>query len=81
MTKMMLAAFAALSLGASAAYAQGVPAGTVPPAYGSTAFSDHRNDQVVHFLGKDTTFGRLFGHSDSGQGVAGGTATTSTKGG
>jgi hypothetical protein len=34
---MILAAFAALSLGAGAVYAQGVPTGFKPPTYGPSA--------------------------------------------
>jgi len=78
MKTMILAAFAALSLGVGAAYAQGVPAGFQEPVYGSQAFSDHRNDPVVHFLGKGTVLGKMFSHSNSDQ-VA--TAATSAKGG
>jgi len=37
MKAMILAAVAALSLGMGAAFAQGVPAGTVPPHYGAAA--------------------------------------------
>jgi hypothetical protein len=32
--------------------------------YGSEAFTDHSHDPEVHFLGKNTVFGRLFGHSN-----------------
>src|ERR1700761_28706 len=76
----ILAAFAALSLGVGAAYAQGVPAGGdfVPPAYGQQAFSDHHNDPVVHFLGKGTVFGKIFDHSNSDQATV---SKTSAKGG
>jgi hypothetical protein len=81
MTKTILAAVAALGLGAGAAYAQGVPPGATPPAYGSQAFSDHSNEPQVHFLGKGTVFGKIFHHSDSDQGVASRTTATSNQGG
>jgi hypothetical protein len=64
MKAMIVAAAAALSLGIGAAYAQGLPAGSVPPVYGSQAFSDHRNDKEVHFLGQGTVFAKIFGHSN-----------------
>jgi hypothetical protein len=67
MKMMVLAAAAALSLGTSvAAFAQ-PPAGTTPENYGASAFSDHRNEPQVHFLGKGTVFARIFGHSQSDQ--------------
>jgi hypothetical protein len=87
MRTMILAAFAALSLGTGAAFAHGGPGGGGAPGlsgatnYGSTAFADHSNDPEVHFLGKGTVFGRMFGHSDSDHGVADRTAATSAKGG
>jgi hypothetical protein len=40
MKKMILAAFAVLGLGMGAAFAQGLPAGTAPPVYGSQAFAN-----------------------------------------
>jgi hypothetical protein len=43
MKKMILAAFAVLGLGMGAAFAQGLPAGTTPPAYGSHAFPNGSN--------------------------------------
>ncbi len=80
MKTMILATFAALSVSVGAAYAQGVPAGGdfQPPAYGQQAFSDHRNDPVVHFLGKDTVVGKIFGHSTSDRAAA---VRTTAKGG
>jgi hypothetical protein len=77
MKTMFLAAFAALSLGASAAYAAGgPPAGWEPPAYGAQAFTDHSNAVATQFLGPNTVLGKMFHHSNSNQ-VA---ATSSTKG-
>ena len=69
MKTMILAAAAALSLGAGAAYAQGVPAGGDfhAPVYGSQAFSDHPEENHTVFLGKGTVFGRIFGHSENSQ--------------
>ena len=76
----ILAAVAALSLGTSvAAFAQ-PPAGTTPPAYGSSAFTDHSTEPQVHFLGQGTVFGRLFGHSDNSQAAANKTDATPAKG-
>jgi hypothetical protein len=70
MKKIILAALAALSLGTTvAAFAQ-PPAGTTPPAYGSSAFTDHSTEPQVHFLGQGTVFGRLFGHSNNNQAAA-----------
>jgi hypothetical protein len=43
MKKMILAAFAVLGLGMGAAFAQGLPAGTTPPVYGSHAFPNASN--------------------------------------
>ena len=63
MKKMILAAFAVLGLGMGAAFAQGVPAGTVPPVYGSQAFPD----QPYH---TGTMFQEFFGHSTDGQAPA-----------
>jgi hypothetical protein len=80
MNKIILAAVAALSLGTSvAAFAQ-PPAGTTPQDYGSSAFSDHRNEPQVHFLGQGTVFGRLFSHTDNGQAAANKAAATPAKG-
>jgi hypothetical protein len=81
MKTMMIAALAALSLSATAAYAQGGPVGYQEPVYGSQAFADHRNEPVAHFLGKDTVLGKLFDHSNSGRTVADRTAVTSAHGG
>jgi hypothetical protein len=81
MKQMVLAAVAALSLGTSvAAFAQ-PPAGTTPPDYGASAFTDHRNQPQVHFLGKGTVFARIFGHSKTDHAVANKTAATSASGG
>jgi hypothetical protein len=75
----ILAAVAALSLGAGAAYAQGVPAGWQEQHYGGTAISDHANQAQTQFLGPNTVLGKMFKYnSNSGQVAA---ATTSTKGG
>jgi len=82
MKTMIIAAFSVLSLGVSAASAQGLPASGVTPVYGSRAFSNHSEPQV-HFLGNGTVFAKLFGHSQSGQAVTDKTAelkTTSAKG-
>lgn len=80
MKNAVLAAVAALSLGISgAAFAQ-PPAGSTPQAYGSSAFTDHRNDPQVHFLGQGTVFGRLFSHSDNSQAAANKTVATPAKG-
>jgi hypothetical protein len=80
MKTMILAAFAALSLGVGGAYAQGAPAGYFRgDTYSSQAFSDHRNDPVVHFLGKDTVLGKMFRYNSNSEQVA--AATTSAKGG
>jgi hypothetical protein len=80
MKKMLLAAVTALTLGTSvAAFAQ-PPAGTTPPAYGSSAFTDHRSDPQVHFLGQGTVFARIFGHPDDSHKVADKTAPTSANG-
>ncbi len=76
MKTMILAAAAALSLSAGAAYAQGVPAGGDfhAPVYGSQAFSDHPDENHTVFLGKGTVFGRIFGHSENSQVTADKTA-------
>src|SRR6202047_4308315 len=77
MKTMILAAFALLTLGVGAAHAP--PSGWEPPAYGSQAFSDHRNDPVVSFLGKETVLGKMFRYnSNSGQMA---TASTPAMGG
>lgn len=77
MKKMVLVAVTAVSLGASAvAFAQ-PPAGTTPPNYGASAFTDHRNQPQVHFLGKGTVFARIFGHSSDDHVAADKTATPS----
>jgi hypothetical protein len=56
----------------------GEAGGNIPSnIYGSQAFRDHSHDPEVHFLGKNTTFGRLFGHS-SGDPMP---ATSSRQGG
>ncbi len=81
MKKTILAAVAALSLGMSAAAVAQPGSGTTPPVYGTYAFTDHRNNSQVQFLGQGTVFGRLFGHSDNGQGVAEKTSATPAKGG
>jgi hypothetical protein len=60
MKKMFLASFAVLGLGMGAAFAQGVPPGTVPPVYGSQAFP-HQSYQT------GTIFSQIFGHSKSNQ--------------
>ena len=78
MKTMILAAVAALGVGVGAAYAQGVPARLSEPAYGSQAFSDHRNEASVQFLGKGTVLGKMFNHSSSDNA---GAATSTTTGG
>jgi hypothetical protein len=60
MKKMILAAFAVFGLGMASAFAQGLPAGTVPPVYGSQAFPD----QPYH---TGTVFQEIFGHSKGDQ--------------
>jgi hypothetical protein len=65
MKKMILAASAVLGLGIGAAFAQGLPAGTEPPVYGSQAFPD----QPYH---TGTIFQKSFGHSKDGQARADG---------
>ncbi len=74
---MSLTAFAVLSLNVGTAFAQGLPAGTVPPVYGAQAFSDHTRP-VLHFLGDGTVFAKLFGHSRGGQAAADHTAELKT---
>jgi hypothetical protein len=78
MKTMILAAAAAMTLGVGAAYAQGAPAGYHEPAYGSQAFSDHRNEASNQFLGKDTVLGKMFRSPSNGD-VA--TGATPAKGG
>jgi hypothetical protein len=68
MKKMILAAFAVLGLGMGAAFAQGVPAGTVPPVYGSQAFPD----QPYHIR---TVWQEIFGHSTDREATADGAAS------
>jgi hypothetical protein len=70
MKKMILAAFAVLGLGMGNAFAQGLPAGSVPPVYGSQAFPD----QPYH---TGTVFQEIFGHSKSDPAPADGTAEQS----
>jgi hypothetical protein len=75
MKTMILAAFAALSLGVGSAYAAGGPPRFEPTVYGSQAFTDHSHDVATQFLGPNTVLGKIF-HSNSNQ-VA---AAPSTKG-
>jgi hypothetical protein len=81
MKTMILAAAAALTLGAGSAYAAGGPVGFAngsgyqEPVYGAQAFNDHRNEVATQFLGPNTVLGKAF-HSNSSQ-VA---ATPSTRG-
>jgi hypothetical protein len=89
MKTMILAAFAALSLGVGSAYPQGAPAGFADGtdyqgpgagAYGAQAFADHRNEASVQFLGPNTVLGKMFRYNaESNHQVAG--AATSAKGG
>jgi len=89
MKTMILAAFAALSLGVGSAYAQGAPAGFADGtdyqgpgagACGAQAFADHRNEASVQFLGPNTVLGKMFRYnSESSHQVA--VAATSAKGG
>jgi hypothetical protein len=79
MKTMILAAVAAISLGAGAAYAQGVPAGFHEPRYGAQAFTDHPKEAKTQFLGPNTVLGKMFHYSDSNHQVA--AAATSAKGG
>ena len=65
MKKIILAASAVLSLGAGTAFAQGVSAGSVPPVYGSHAFSNQP-------YRTGTIFSEIFGHSKSSQAAADG---------
>jgi hypothetical protein len=76
--------FATLGLGVGGAFAAGAggagaPAGWEPSVYGAQAFSDHRNDPVVHFLGKGTVLGKMLNYNSRSEQVA--AATTSAKGG
>ena len=80
MKKSLLAVFSVLGLGVGSAFAQGLPAGARPPSYGTYAFTDHRNDPQVHFLGQGTVFGRLFGHSNNRQVAANKTDAAPAKG-
>jgi hypothetical protein len=60
MKTMILAAFAVFGLGMGTAFAQGgLPAGTVPPVYGSQAFPD----QPYH---TGTVFQEIFEHLKGG---------------
>jgi hypothetical protein len=77
MKTMILATVALLGLGVGAAHAP--PVGWEPTGYGSQAFSDHRNDPVVHFLGKETVLGKMFRYNSNSEHVA--TAANSAKGG
>jgi len=78
MKTMILAAFAALSLGVGAAYAQGVPAGFQDPHYGAQAFTGYPKESQTQFLGPNTVLGKMFHYSSSNQVAA---AATSAKGG
>jgi hypothetical protein len=55
MKTIILAAFAALSLSAGVAYAQGVPAGFQAPAYGSHAFANLHNATSDRAVGGATS--------------------------
>jgi hypothetical protein len=80
MKSMILAAFATLSLGVGAAYAQGVPAGSFQePLYGAQAFSDHPNEAQTQFLGPNTVLGKMFRYNSNSDRVA--ATATSAKGG
>jgi hypothetical protein len=77
MKTIALAALTVLTLGAGAAFAQGVPPGTQPEVYGSDAFPK----QPYH---NGTIFSELFGHQPNSQlSTQGATVrnTTSQKGG
>jgi hypothetical protein len=80
MKTMILAAVAAISLGAGAAYAQGVPAGFHEPRYGAEAFTDHPKEAQTQFLGPNTVLGKMFHYTDSNHQVAA-AAAISGKGG
>jgi hypothetical protein len=78
----ILAAVAAMSVTAGAAYAQGVPAGSfqqrVYPA--QTPFTNHTAEKGTQFLGSDTVLGKMFRYnSDSDHQMA--AAVTPAKGG
>jgi hypothetical protein len=89
MKTMILAAFAALSLGVGSAYAQGAPAGFADgtdhqgpggvPAYGAQAFAGHPNEAQTQFLGPNTVLGKMLRYNADHDQVA--AATTSAKGG
>jgi hypothetical protein len=82
MKSMILAAFAALTLGVGSAYAaggNGGPAGFQEPHYGAAAFSDHQTEAQTQFLGPDTVLGKMFRYNSNSDRVA--AATTSAKGG
>jgi hypothetical protein len=81
MKTIILAAFAALSLGVGSAYAAGAraPAGWEPPVYGAQAFSDHSDQAQSQFLGPNTVLGKMFRYNSESHQVAG--PTTSGKGG
>jgi hypothetical protein len=63
MKKIILVASAVLSLGMDVAFAQGLPAGSAPPVYGSHAFSNRPRQT-------GTIFSEIFGHSKSVQTAA-----------
>jgi hypothetical protein len=63
MKKIILVASAFLSPGMGTAFAQGLPAGSVPPVYGSHAFPKQPYQT-------GTIFSELFGHSKSSQAAA-----------
>jgi hypothetical protein len=78
----ILAAVAAMSLTAGAAYAQGVPAGSFQDRQyaAQTPFTNHTAEKGTHFLGSDTVLGKMFKYdSDSDHHVA--AAATPAKGG
>ena len=64
MKKIILVASAVLSPGAGTAFAQGLPAGSVPPVYGSHAFPNQPYQT-------GTIFSEIFGHSKSEPGGSG----------
>jgi hypothetical protein len=63
MKKITLVASAVLCLGMDTALAQGMPAGSVPPVYGSHAFPNQPSKP-------GTIFREIFGHSKSRQAAA-----------
>ena len=79
MKTMILGAFAALSLGVGAAYAQGATAGYQEPHYGAAAFSDHQNKAQTQFLGPNTVLGKMLKCNLNGDRVV--ATATSAKGG